>query len=658
MKLRFIFAFALPALFAASGGSITCHAGVGSTIEIAMEILQRYGNEGVRLLLADEEGGLAVPGSFRIFNGKEGLSIASRNEAGLLYGAFALERMKKSGVDLSGVDSVDSPYYTLRILDHWDNLDGTVERGYAGNSLWKWDELPDSISPRYREYAEKCAEVGINGAVLNNVNASPKILSHEYLLKVKALADFLRPYGVKVFLSANFASPMVLDGFATADPLDPSVARWWADKAEEIYSLIPDFGGFLVKANSEGQPGPADFGRSHADGANMMAAALAPHGGIIMWRSFVYAPSSADRASQAFLEFKPLDGRFADNVILQIKNGPVDFQPREPFSPLFTALDATPLMAEFQITQEYLGHSNHIVFLAPMWEEFFSDVNPSLLRGVAGVANIGDDECMTGNLLADANRFAFGRLAWNPCLDSDAIASEWLDAHLFAGDGEVPDDVRNKVKKMLTESREAAVDYMMPLGLHHIFAGNHHYGPEPWWDAPGVRRDWTPKYYHQADSIGIGFDRTAAGSNAVSQYPDSIAAIYADVDSCPENLILWFHHVPWTKVTKSGRTLWDELCLSYQRGVDTVDSWRVVWDSARPYVEPAVFEDISMRLQVQGRDARWWRDACLLYFQQFSGLPLPPGVEPPAKSLEEYMSISIDHPIHGNMPIPLLDSIR
>lgn len=551
------------------------------------------------------------------------------------------------------------PFYDLRILDHWDNLDGTVERGYAGSSIWQWDSLPGHISARVREYAENCAEVGINGVVLNNVNASPKMLSSEYLQKSKALADFLRHYGMRVYLSVNFASPVVLDSMSTADPLVPEVAEWWKNKANEIYSLIPDFGGFLVKANSEGQPGPGDYGRSHAEGANMMAAALEPHGGIVMWRAFVYSPSSDDRAKQALLEFMPLDGKFADNVIVQIKNGPIDFQPREPYAPLFTSMRHTPMMAELQITQEYLGAANHLAFLAPMWKEFFAQVEPSTLKGIAGVANVGDGEFMTGNPMADANLYAFGRLAWDPNLSAAQIAEEWIDKRLLRDPSKVPSKVKAAIRDMMLESREAVVDYMMPLGLHHIFAGNHHYGPEPWYYVEGIREDWTPRYYHKADSIGLGFDRTSTGSDAVSQYPDSLARVYADINTCPENLILWFHHVPWTHKMKSGRTLWDELCLTYQRGVNTVDSWQAVWDEAKPYVDTEVWADVWDRLQTQAKDARWWRDACLLYFGQFSGMPLPEGVEHPKKTLEEYMQISLPiSPLYENPSGNLLDNYR
>lgn len=627
------------------------------TLRIAHEVLKETGEKNVELSIDTTDTKLSKSDAFRIKGRGGKFIISSPTPQGLLYGTMALQRIK-SGAGANGLDTVESPAYKLRLLNHWDNLDGTVERGYAGRSLWKWDELPVSLSPRYKEYALKCAEVGINGAVLNNVNASPLILSREYLVKVKALADFLRPYGIKTFLSVNFASPMAIDSLTTADPLSPDVARWWIDKTNEIYSLIPDFGGFLIKANSEGQPGPGDYGRTHFQGANMIADALAPHGGIVMWRSFVYAPSSDDRAKQAYLEFTPLDGKFRDNVIVQVKNGPVDFQPREPYNPLFGAMPSTPLMAELQITQEYLGQANHLAFLAPMWEEFFRMVPPTSLVGIAGVANIGDNDVMTGHPLADANRYAFGRLAWNPYLSSNQIISEWTDAHLYKNPAKVPEKVKADVNAMFLDSRETVVDYMMPLGLHHIFAGNHHYGPEPWYYVDGIREDWTPRYYHKADKSGLGFDRTSAGSDAVSQYPDSFREVYGNIDKCPEELLLWFHHVPWEHKMKSGNTLWDELCLTYQRGADKAASWSKVWAKATPYVDKTISKDVAKRLEIQAKDARWWRDACLLYFGQFSGMPLPVGVEPPGKTLEQYMEISLPLDLYTNPAGEMLDQYR
>lgn len=590
--------------------------------------------------------------SFAISRDGATIVIRSSNDAGALYGAYSLLR------DSVRIPREESPAFPLRLLNHWDNLDGTVERGYAGHSLWDWEALPDSISPRYEEYARENARIGINGTVLNNVNASPKILSHDYLVKVARLADTFRPYGMKVYLSVNFASPMVLDSLPTADPLVPEVAAWWKNKADEIYSLIPDFGGFLVKANSEGQPGPMDFGRTHADGANMLARALAPHNGIVMWRAFVYSPIDADRAKQAYMEFQPLDGQFDSNVIIQIKNGPIDFQPREPYSPLFGAMPHTAEMVEFQVTQEYLGHANHLAFLAPMWKEFFDYVYPSSLKAIAGVANIGDSECMTGNPLADANRYAFGRLAWDPSLSSGQIAKEWIGSNLLTGEKAIPDSIRNSLIDMFLTSRETVVDYMMPLGLHHIFAFGHHYGPEPWCDVPGARPDWLPKYYHRADSEGLGFDRTTSGSNAVEQYPEPLRSQLNGRDTCPEKFLLWFHHVPWNYRLQSGRTLWDELCLHYERGVLAAEDYRRRWQEAAPYIDPALHADVAKRLRTQAADARWWKDACLQYFREFSRLPYPAGVTPPTRPLDELKKITLPITNYESPTPALLDSVR
>lgn len=570
--------------------------------------------------------------------------ISSIGEQGLLYGAFHLLRLQESGADLSRLNITERPAYDLRILNHWDNLDRTVERGYAGQSLWNWEELPDIRSDRYAEYARANASIGINGTVLNNVNASPSILTDSYLEKVKVLADIFRPYGLRVYLSVNFASPMVLDSLPTADPLNKEVIRWWKRKAKDIYRLIPDFGGFLVKANSEGQPGPCDFGRTHADGANMLADALKPYKGIVMWRAFVYSPSDADRAKQAYLEFKPLDGQFRENVIIQVKNGPVDFQPREPYSPLFGAMPHTPLMAEFQITQEYLGHSNHLAYLAPMWEEFFGLVPPASLKAIAGVANIGTDTNWCGHTFAQANWYAFGRLAWNPSLSSEEIAYEWLSQTLLPHPSPLNyqlSTITSQLSTIMLQSREAVVDYMMPLGLHHIFAWGHHYGPEPWCTVPGARPDWLPSYYHKADRNGIGFDRSSRGSNAVAQYPDALARQYDDLRTCPEQYLLWFHHVPWTHKMNSGRTLWDELCLHYDRGVQQVRLFQKYWDKAEKYIDEQRFKEVQSALKTQVRDAVWWKDACLLYFQQYSDLPIPDEIERPIYELDELKKVHL-----------------
>lgn len=562
--------------------------------------------------------------------------LRSMSETGLLYAAYHLLRLQACGEDCSRLDIKEKPLNDIRILNHWDNPDGTIERGYAGRSLWKWDELPAKVSPRYAEYARANASIGINGTVLNNVNASPEALSSDNLKKVKTLADIFRTYGIKVYLSVNFATPIKLGGLATADPLNSDVAEWWKQKVHEIYSMIPDFGGFLVKANSEGQPGPCDYHRTHAEGANMLASALKPYGGIVMWRAFVYSPSDADRAKQAYLEFKPLDGKFLDNVIVQVKNGPIDFQPREPYSPLFGAMPHTQLMVEFQVTQEYLGHSNHLAYLAPMWKEFYSYYGPSDMKAAAGVTNIGDDTNWCGNDLAQSNWYAFGRLAWNPALSSEEIAEEWL-AQTFTADSRF---VRPMTEVMM-QSREAVVDYMMPLGLHHIFAWGHHYGPEPWCEIEGARPDWLPSYYHRADKEGLGFDRTTDGSDAVSQYPDSLAAVFNSIDKCPEEFLLWFHHVPWKHEMQSGRTMWDELCLRYQRGVDAARGFRDTWKDMSPYVDAERHAAVAHRFDIQASDAVWWKDACLEYFRTFSHMKYPAGVEKPRFSLKKLKKVKL-----------------
>ncbi len=602
-----------------------------ATLNIAAEELRQSWRGNPVILTIEKDKALAADG-FKIVCSEGKIRVISPTGTGLLYAAYHLLRLQESGQAIAS--TTENPAYTLRILNHWDNTDRTVERGYAGESLWDWEKLPHTLSESYKDYARANASIGINGTVLNNVNASPGILSAEYLNKVKALADVFRPYGIRVYLSVNFASPMVLDSLPTADPLDKRVIRWWKKKAGEIYGLIPDFGGFLVKANSEGQPGPCDFGRTHADGANMLADALKPHKGIVMWRAFVYSPSDADRAKQAYLEFKPLDGQFRPNVIVQVKNGPVDFQPREPYSPLFGAMRHTPLMVEFQITQEYLGHSNHLVYLAPMWKEFFGLVPPSTLKAVAGVSNIGSDANWCGHPFAQANWYAFGRLAWNPSLSSEAIADEWL-RQTFSKEKEFVEPIG----RLMLRSHEAAVDYMMPLGLHHIFAWGHHYGPEPWCNVPGARPDWMPSYYHRAGANGIGFDRSHTGSHATAQYPDSLCRLYDDPSTCPEQYLLWFHHLPWNHRMKSGRTLWDELCHRYDSGVQQVREFQKTWDRVESLIDAERFRDVQSRLKTQLRDAVWWKDACLLYFQEFSKLPIPYGIERPIHELEELKKI-------------------
>ncbi len=580
--------------------------------------------------------------------------IASSSELGALYGTFHFLRLLQTLQPINSLDVTQKPRVQLRMLDHWANLDGSIERGYAGQSLWNWDELPGKIDPRLRDYARANASIGINGSALNNVNANSQILTAAYLRKVAAIADTFRPYGVRVYLSARFSAPIELGGLKTADPLDAEVIEWWKQKADEIYNLIPDFGGFLVKANSEGQPGPRTYNRSHADGANMLAAAVAPHHGVVMWRAFVYdVKPGYDRAGAAYENLQPFDGKFAPNVLLQVKNGPIDFQPREPFHPLFGAMPKTQLMPELQITQEYLGFSNHLVFLATMWREFLASdtyakgphstvtkvTDGSLyhqkITGIAGVANTGSDRNWTGHDFLQANWYAFGRLAWNPDLDSRTIANEWI-AMTLTRDRRTAETIA----RFMLESREALVDYMTPLGLHHLFWGGHHYGPAPWWDTE-PRADWNPVYFHRADEGSVGFDRSATGSNTVSQYHPPVRDRFNDLAACPEIFLLWFHHVPWDYRMRTGRILWDELALHYQRGVDWMRATRKEWDALAGAIDPERHAAVAKKLAIQERDAICWRDACLLYFQTFSKRPLPKGVEQPAKTLEEYKAKSL-----------------
>lgn len=601
-------------------------------------------------------------------NGKPVTLIAANTDIGLLYGSFAWLRQLQLGAAPDRIALVDKPALPLRVLDHWDNLDRTVERGYAGESIWNWWELPGIIDPRYTDYARANASIGINGTVLNNVNAKAEVLGAAFIAKTAAIANVLRPYGIRVYLSVRWSTPLELKETKTADPLDPQVAAWWARKADEIYHSIPDFGGFLVKANSEGQPGPQDYGRNHADGANMLARALAPHHGIVMWRAFVYAPPAhpgqvSDRAAQAYDQFKPLDGKFDKNVLVQVKNGAIDFQPREPAHPLFGAMPDTPLMMEFQVTKEYLGFATHLVYLGPLFQETLGfdtragnrsmtvasvlegaqkDGQKRRVGGIAGVANIGSSRNWTGSTFDQANWYVFGRLAWNPGLDSRAVAREW------AGQTFAPDPrVVAPVVDMMMRSREAAVDYMTPLGLHHMMGTGHHYGPAPWVDNL-ARADWNPVYYHRADKGGIGFDRTASGSNAVAQYAPEVARRFADPATTPPQFLLWFHHLPWDYRMADGRTLWESLVAHYDHGVAEVDAMQAEWQRLRPYVDARRFDDVAQRLAQQRREAQWWRDACLAYFQHRSGLPLPAGTRPPAHSLDYYKSLTFPFaPGHG-----------
>ncbi|HEY8971903.1 MAG TPA: alpha-glucuronidase family glycosyl hydrolase [Puia sp.] len=608
--------------------------------------------------------------------GKHLIIIAAHSDIGVLYGVFAFLRLLQTHQPIQNISLSSSPLVQRRILDHWDNLTRTVERGYAGASIWNWHLLPDYIDQRYIDYARANASIGINGTVLTNVNANSLVLTPLYLQKVRALADVFRPYGIRVYLTAKFSAPVDIGGLKTADPLDPAVQKWWKDKCDEIYSLIPDFGGFLVKANSEGQPGPQTYGRTHTDGANMFADALAPHGGIVMWRAFVYDAgrdmAAPDRFKQACAEFTPFDGKFRPNVLIQVKNGPIDFQPREPFSPLFGAMSKTPLMMEFQITQEYLGQGTHLVYEAPLFKEVLdadtyangkgstvakiidgsafhpgqdgpitnsalqpgtSPGSPTELTGMAGVSNIGNERNWTNHPFGQANWYAFGRLAWDHTLSPRQIADEWI-RQTFSNQAAAV----SVIEKMMMASREAVVNYMTPLGLHHIMSSSGHYGPGPWLNnAP--RADWNPVYYHRADAYGIGFDRTTTGSNALAQYQPPVRQQWLDSNTCDEKFLLWFHHVSWSHKMKDGHTFWDELCNRYQSGVDTVKWMQRQWNSLAGLIDKERFTQVSMLLNIQEKEAEWWRNACLLYFQTFSRMPIPPGVGHADQTLEYYKSL-------------------
>lgn len=590
---------------------------------------------------------------------KEITFITANTSQGILYGVFEFIRLLNCKAYMENVEILQKPSYDFRILNHWDNPDGTIERGYAGYSIWDFDKLPESVSPLYEEYARFNASIGINGAVLNNVNVNPQFLEKENLKKVAVIADQIRKYGIKVYISVNFASPEKLGGLLTSDPLNPKVIDWWKNKIDEIYSLIPDFGGFLVKASSEGLPGPQSYGRTHVDGANMLADLLLPKNGIVMWRAFVYGGGD-DRAKDAYREFVPFDGKFRKNVIVQVKNGPVDFQPREPFSPLFGAIKHTSLFPELQITQEYLGFSDHLVYLGTLFEEFLDSdtyalgknttigkltdgtlLSDSLITGIAGVANIGKDDNWCGHHFAQANWYAFGRLAWNNTLSAKEIALEWLK-QTFTDNKSFLDDML----AVMLQSREAVVNYMTPIGLTHLMGYAHHYGPQPWYGETNPLI-WYPPYYHRADSLGVGFDRTETGTNAIAQYYEPLRSMYNDPKLCPENLLLWFHHLPWSYQLINGNTLWEELCYKYDLGVKTARRFQLIWDLNKGYVDEERYQHVKKRLAQQVYEAIWWKDACLLYFQTYSGMAFPIDIEKPIYKLEELKKMKFNLKVHN-----------
>lgn len=621
------------------------------TTDIALQELTAGWNGSPVFLEIKKKAGMKRD-AFTIRQSNGTVTISSPSDIGLLYGAYRLLQLQKMGATSADIDITESPFHDIRLLNHWDNLDGNSERGYAGKSIfWNVQGFPKSLGEnqvsdvknnplRNSTYARACASIGINGAVLNNVNASPKMLTSEVLAMTKKYADALRPYGIRVYLAVNFSSPAVVGGLKTSDPMDKNVQLWWKNKAKEIYSLIPDFGGFLVKANSEGQPGPMDYGRNHADGANLLARAIRPYGGIVMWRAFINNPTDPDRAKQARIEFEHLDGKFLDNVIIQVKNGPIDFQPREPFNALFGALNKTAEMPELQITQEYLGQSNHLAYLGTMWEEFFNEVKTyanyknnqlrARYNAIAGVANTGTDADWTGHPLAQSNWYAFGRLAWNPDLDAKTIAEEWA-ALTYPSLNKAQ---HSTLVDMLMRSREAVVDYEMPIGLTHQF-GDSHYAPGAWDNRP-IRRDWLPVFYNQADTAGIGFDRTkATGTDATSQYVPQFGDVMEHLNTCPDKYLLWFHHVPWTHKCQTGRTVWEELCFRYQNGLNEARQLQRQWNTLEGAIDNEIFLDVQKRLMTQTRDAEWWKDGCLLYFQTLCKMPFPDFLEPPVHTLDE-----------------------
>ncbi|MBN8821914.1 MULTISPECIES: alpha-glucuronidase family glycosyl hydrolase [unclassified Spirosoma] len=620
---------------------------LGKSVPVIGSVGSRTGGIVLSVNPADAAGQSLNKEGYRIESKGGNLIVSGKSDVGVLYGAFALLRQMQTLQSIQGISLISNPKVQFRMLNHWDNVDGSIERGYAGSSLWKWYELPERIDPRYRDYARANASIGINGTVVNNVNASARFMTSEYIEKVAALANVFRPYGIRLYLSVYFAAPKTLGGLKTSDPLDPQVRQWWADKVKAIYQAIPDFGGFLVKANSEGEPGPQDYGRTHADGANMLAEALKPYDGVVIWRAFVYkADPKADRFKAAYEEFVPLDGQFDKKVIVQVKNGPIDFQPREPFSPLFGNMPKTPLGMEFQLTQEYLGFATHLVYEAPLFKECLetdtyvkgkgstvAKVVDGSLHGysmslMAGVANTGSNLNWTGHPMAQANWYAFGRLAWDHTVSSEAIAREWVAMTLTH-----EPQATKRIVNLMGKSRDIYVNYNTPMGLSRPWTGVH-FAPEPW-QARSPRPDWTAVYYHRADSMGIGFDRTAMGSKALEQYRPEVQQQWNNPETCPIPYLLWFHHVPWTKKLSTGRTLWDELCTHFYTGADSVRWMQQEWAQVKTAVNPETYANVAARLETQQKEAVWWRDAWVLYLQSISKQPIPAPFKQPARTLDE-----------------------
>lgn len=571
-------------------------------------------------------------------DGTNYIVLAGGSDKGCFYAVFHLLRLLQTGNDISAISVVENARNPLRMIDHWDNMDGSVERGYAGKSIFFANGGFVSNLSRVRDYARLLASVGINAIAINNVNVhavESQLITSEYLSGVAKIADIFRRFGIQLFLSVNFASPIEVGGGHTADPLDPEVQLWWRTAAERVYRSIPDFGGFLVKADSEFRPGPFTYGRDHADGANMLAAALAPFGGRVIWRCFVYnctqdwRDRKTDRARAAYDHFTPLDGRFQDNVLLQIKNGPMDFQVREPVSPLFGGLKKTNQILELQITQEYTGQQIHVCYLVPQWKEILEfdtesqgagstvanivsgAIHNRRLGGMAAVSNIGDDANWTGNVLAQANLYGYGRLAWNPGLAAKTITDEWV-AMTFGTEKALVDTI----SELMLGSFRTYENYTAPLGVGWMVNPGNHYGP----NVDGYEYSkWGT--YHFADCKGIGVDRTAAtGTGYAAQYHSAVAQLYEDVDTCPDELLLFFHHVPYMHVLKSGKTVIQHIYDAHFEGVEQVASMRERLRQVGEWINPAIFDQIAQRLDRQLEDAREWRDVINTYFYRKSGI--------------------------------------
>ncbi|WP_051572094.1 alpha-glucuronidase family glycosyl hydrolase [Ruminiclostridium cellobioparum] len=600
------------------------------------------GNKSIAGLLGREKQNLGEEGfiiKLLTENEQKQLLVAGKTDRGLLYGVFSLLRLIQTGTGLDELPRIENPVNQLRMVNHWDNMDGSIERGYAGKSIfYKNNKITGNLA-RIGDYARILASVGINAIAINNVNVhkiETLLITDRYIKDAAKLNEIFRSYGIKLFLSINFASPLSTGELSTADPLDKEVRKWWKNRAEFIYSHMPDFGGFLVKADSEGRPGPFTYGRTHADGANMLAEALKPHGGLVIWRCFVYnclqdwRDRTIDRAKAAYDHFMPLDGAFAENVLLQIKNGPMDFQVREPVSPLIGGLEKTNQVLELQTTQEYTGQQKHLCYLVPMWKEVLDfdtcakgrgtsvkkiisrEVFKNKYGGFATVTNIGDDTNWTGHQMAQANTFGYARLAWDPELTSEEIAESWI--RLTYSNDRI---LVGTIKDMLLGSWRTYENYTSPLGIGWMVNPNHHYGP----NVDGYEYDkWGT--YHRADHKGIGVDRTVRnGTGYAGQYHKEVARLYENVETCPEELLLFFHYIPYDYRLKSGETLIQYIYNTHFEGVEQAEELKRKWESLKDKVEEDVFDHVMERLEGQIAHSKEWRDIINTYFFRKTGIP-------------------------------------